>query len=176
MQHPQHLQVGDRVPDTAFKVRADGEWGEISGTEIFGGRTVLLFALPGAFTPTCTTSHLPGFASAIDRFKELGVDEIFCLSVNDWFVMEAWRESLGISTEVTLLADGNADFTKGMGLLVDKRNLGFGERSWRYAMIVRDGTIDAIFVEDFDDEGDPFSVSGAPQLLEYLEKERDAAE
>lgn len=176
MQHPQHRQVGDLVPDTAFKIRADGEWGELSSAKIFGGRTVILFALPGAFTPTCTTSHLPGFASTIDLFKEHGVDEIFCLSVNDWFVMDAWRESLGISKEVTLLADGNADFTEGMGLLVDKRNLGFGKRSWRYAMIVRDGTIAALFVEDFDDEGDPFSVSGAPQLLEYLEQEKEAAE
>ena len=175
MQHPQHRQVGDLVPDTAFKIRADGEWGELSGAKIFGGRTVILFALPGAFTPTCTTSHLPGFASTIDLFKEHGVDEIFCLSVNDWFVMDAWRESLGISKEVTLLADGNADFTEGMGLLVDKRNLGFGKRSWRYAMIVRDGIIAALFVEDFDDEGDPFLVSGAPQLLEYLEQEKEAA-
>lgn len=176
MQHPQHRQVGDLVPDTVFKFRADGEWGELSGAKIFSGRTVILFALPGAFTPTCTTSHLPGFASTIDLFKEHGVDEIFCLSVNDWFVMDAWRESLGISKEVTLLADGNADFTEGMGLLVDKRNLGFGKRSWRYAMIVRDGKIAALFVEDFDDEGDPFSVSGAPQLLEYLEQEKEAAE
>ena len=176
MQHPQHRKVGDLVPDTAFKIRTNSEWEELSGNEIFDGRTVILFALPGAFTPTCTTSHLPGFASNIDRFKKLGIDEIFCLSVNDWFVMDAWRESLGISKEVTLLADGNADFTEGMGLLVDKRNLGFGKRSWRYAMIVRDGTIAALFVEDFDDEGDPFSVSGAPQLLEYLEQEKEVAE
>ena len=176
MQHPQHRHVGDLVPDTVFKICTNSEWSEISGTEIFGGRTVILFALPGAFTPTCTTSHLPGFASNIDRFKDYGIDEIFCLSVNDCFVMNAWRESLGITKEVTLLADGNADFTEGMGLLVDKRHLGFGKRSWRYAMIVRDGRIDGLFVEDFDDEGDPFLVSGAPQLLEYLAQGKESAE
>ena len=156
------------MPGTAFRIRENGDWRDLTYADIFAGRTVILFALPGAFTPTCTSSHLPGFAAHAEDLKNTGIDAVCCLSVNDWFVMEAWRQSLGIGDQVTMLPDGNGDFTDEMGMLVDRRNLGFGDRSWRYAMIVKDGVIDSLFVEDTSDPGDPFEVSGAPQILERL--------
>lgn len=163
-----HRQIGDPVPETVFRIRENDDWRDLGYDEIFAGCTVVIFALPGAFTPTCSSTHLPGFATLSDQIKSKGIDDIYCLSVNDWFVMNAWQESLEVGDRVKMLPDGNADFTAQMGMLVDKRNLGFGERSWRYAMIVKNGVIDEIFVEDTDDAGDPFNVSGAPQILEYL--------
>jgi len=176
MTHPQYRQAGEQIPNVSFRVRDDGEWCDLTTEEIFSGRTVVVFALPGAFTPTCSKSHLPGFANHAVELKAAGIDATYCLSVNDWFVMDAWREALGVGDDVTMLPDGNGDFTVDMGLLVDKRDLGFGERSWRYAMIVRDGVIDSIFVEDFEDAGDPFEVSGAPQILAHLQNAAVAAE
>ncbi|HCP01179.1 MAG TPA: hypothetical protein DIT35_06775 [Rhodospirillaceae bacterium] len=164
----EHKTKGDRIPDATFPVRPDGNWHELTSGDLFKDRTVIVFALPGAFTPTCSTSHLPGFSSNAGEFFSHGIDAIYCLSVNDWFVMDAWRNDLGVNNEVLMLPDGNGDFTRGMGMMVDKRHLGFGERSWRYAMIVRDGIIQDIFVENTADDGDPFEVSGAPQLLDYL--------
>ena len=163
-----HRQAGEHVPETPFRIRENAEWRDLTYDEIFAGRNVVLLALPGAFTPTCTSTHLPGFAMHADELKVKGIDGIYCLSVNDWFVMDAWRESLHINDEVAMLPDGNMDFTEQMGMLVDKRALGFGQRSWRYAMIVRNGVIESIFVENTSDPGDPFEVSSAPHVLEHL--------
>ena len=163
-----HRKQGDQVPETSFRIRENDAWRDLTYDEIFAGRDVVLFALPGAFTPTCTSTHLPGFAMHADALKSKGIDGIYCLSVNDWFVMEAWRQSLSIGEEVTMLPDGNTDFTDEMGMLVEKRDLGFGERSWRYAMIVRNGVIESIFVEDANEPGDPFEVSSAPYILDHL--------
>ena len=163
-----HRQAGDHVPETDFRIRDGETWRDLGYDELFTGRTVVVFALSGAFTPTCTSTHLPGFSMLAEEFKAKGVDGIYCLSVNDWFVMEAWRKSLNVGDEVTMLPDGNTDFTDQMGMLVEKRNLGFGERSWRYAMIVKDGVIESIFVEDTQDPDDPFKFSSAPYVLKHL--------
>ncbi len=158
---------GKRVPEVVFETRQGGEWKPVSSKELFEGRTVVLFALPGAFTPTCSSSHLPRYEELADRFREQGVDEIVCLSVNDAFVMDAWGREQGAS-KVRLLPDGNGDFTAGMGMLVTKRDLGFGDRSWRYSMLVRDGVIEKMFIEP-DVEGDPYEVSDADTMLRHLD-------
>ena len=168
---------GDRVPQTTFRVRRDGDWTTWQSADIFAGRTVVVFALPGAFTPTCSKSHLPGFKRDAAAIRAAGVDEIYCLSVNDSFVMNAWAKDQEVGDdEVTMLPDGNADFTRAMGMLIDKSVLGVGPRSWRYAMVVRDGVIERMFVEDRDAPGDPFQVSGAPAVLAYLNSRADAAD
>jgi len=168
-----------RVPDVVFKTRVRDEsvegpnpfrWQDRTSKDVFAGRRVIVFALPGAFTPTCSSTHLPRYEELYDEILSLGVDEIYCLSVNDAFVMFQWAKNLG-ATKVKMLPDGNADFTRKMGMLVDKRNLGFGLRSWRYSMVVNDGTIEKIFIEpDFDDNcpTDPFEVSDADTMLAYL--------
>ena len=175
------LQEGAHVPEIVFKTRVRDEsiggenpyrWQDVSSKEIFRGKKVVVFGLPGAFTPTCSTTHAPGFEAAYDEMKRLGVDEIYCLSVNDAFVMKQWADKLGI-TKVKMLPDGNAAFTKKMGMLVKKENLGFGERSWRYSMLVDDGVIQRLFIEpglsdDYPD--DPFEVSGAETMLGYLKE------
>lgn len=161
---------GQPVPDVDFKVIRDGMLETRSSRDIFAGRTVIVFALPGAFTPTCSTAHLPRYNELAPTFTEAGIDEIVCLSVNDAFVMDAWaREQQAVN--VSLLADGNGDFSRGMGLLVDKSDLGFGERSWRYAMLVRDGVIERQFIEP-DRPGDPYEVSDADTMLAYLAPEK----
>jgi glutathione-dependent peroxiredoxin len=170
MRNPIHKKVGDLVPDALFPIRQGDDWHTLTTADVFKGRKVVLFSLPGAFTPTCSKSHLPGFSSHAAQLIEAGVNKICCLSVNDWFTMEAWRKDLKIGEEVMMLPDGNADFTTAMGMLVDKRHLGFGTRSWRYSMMVNDCIIEKLFVEDFSDEGDPFQVSGAPLMLEALQK------
>ena len=176
MTDTQAKKPGDRVPSASFRIRSNGVWEIWGSAKVFEGRTVVLFALPGAFTPTCSTSHLPGFKAHAAAFKEAGVDEIYCLAVNDSFVMNAWAESLGVTDEVTMLPDGNGEFTRGMGMLVDKSDLGFGMRSWRYSMLVRDGVIARMFVEDRKDPGDPFQVSGAPAMLHHIKSDALAAE
>jgi glutaredoxin-like protein len=157
---------GQKVPHVTFRTREGGDWKDISTDELFGGRTVVVFALPGAFTPTCSSSHLPRYDELAATFREAGVDEVVCLSVNDGFVMDAWGREQGVK-KVRLIADGNGDFTKGMGLLVDKRDLGFGPRSWRYSMLVKDGVIQKMFIEP-DKPGDPYEVSDADTMLKYL--------
>ena len=169
-------KAGDRIPAATFKIREGGSWLERTTDQIFAGRSVVVFALPGAFTPTCSSTHLPGYVTLASKLKAAGVDEICCLSVNDSFVMNAWAKDQGVDREVTMLPDGNADFTAGMGMLVSKRELGFGKRSWRYSMLVRDGVIERIFVEDLNDKGDPFAVSDASTMLRYLTESRAAAE
>ncbi len=175
----QPLQEGTRVPDVVFKTRVRDEsvggenpfrWQDVTTEEIFGGKKVVLFGLPGAFTPTCSSTHLPGYEAHYDEFKKLGIDEVICLSVNDAFVMYQWGKNLN-AKNVRLLPDGNTDFTRGMGMLVQKRNLGFGDRSWRYSMYVEDGVIKKLFIEPgYGDnaEDDPFEISDADTILAYL--------
>ena len=161
------LKVGDHVPDVRFRLRRGSEWAETSTAEIFNGRSVIVFSLPGAFTPTCSSMHLPRYEELAPMFSKLGVDEIFCVSVNDPFVMEEWGRNES-ADKVRLLPDGNAAFTRGMGMLVDKSDLNFGARSWRYSMLVRDGVIEKLFAEP-DKPGDPFEVSDADTMLRYLD-------
>ena len=150
---------GSRVPEVVFKARRDGGWSDISTADIFAGKKVVIFSLPGAFTPTCSSTHLPRYNDLAATFKEQGVDSIVCLSVNDAFVMEAWGGDQE-AENITLLPDGNGDFTEEMGMLVDKSDIGFGKRSWRYSMLVNDGVIEKQFIEP-DKAGDPFEVSDA---------------
>ncbi|HSO00415.1 MAG TPA: glutathione peroxidase [Candidatus Nanopelagicales bacterium] len=160
---------GQRVPEVTLRVRRDGVWEEVSTKQIFAGRTVVVFSLPGAFTPTCSSAHVPRYNELVPAFQARGVDEIICISVNDPFVMEAWKEEQG-ADKITFLPDGNGVFSEAMGMLVDKSDLGFGKRSWRYSMLVRDGVIEKMFIEP-DKPGDPFEVSDADTMLRYLEGE-----
>jgi peroxiredoxin len=146
------------------------KWQDLTSEEIFANKKIVLFALPGAFTPTCSSTHLPGYEKNYDEFKKLGVDQVICLSVNDAFVMYQWGKHLEVKN-VFLLPDGNADFTKEMGMLVKKENLGFGSRSWRYSMYVENSEIKKIFSEPgFSDNfgQDPFEVSDAETMLNFL--------
>jgi peroxiredoxin len=170
-----------KVPNVTFKTRVRNdeiegdnpfEWKDLTSEEIFKGKRVIVFSLPGAFTPTCSTSHLPRYEELYDAFKEQGIDQVICLSVNDTFVMYQWGKTQN-AKNVFLLPDGNGEFTRKMGMLVDKSNLGFGYRSWRYSMVVDDGTIEKAFIEeDFSDNCpiDPFETSGADTMLEYLKE------
>jgi peroxiredoxin len=178
-----HLQEGEHVPEVVFKTREHDQavaatvcessghrWKDVSSKEIFDGKKIVVFGLPGAFTPTCSTTHAPGYEMAYDEFKKMGIDEIYCLSVNDAFVMNSWAEKLGLE-KVKMLPDGNTTFTKAMGMLVKKEDLGFGDRSWRYSMFVDDGTIKKMFVEAGLSDNcptDPFEVSDAATMLMYL--------
>ncbi|MEC9340373.1 MAG: peroxiredoxin [Pseudomonadota bacterium] len=158
------LKKGDKVPSTQLmRMTADGP-APISTDDIFKGKKVVLFALPGAFTPLCSAQHLPGFIKNADAIKGKGVDSIVCLSVNDAFVMGAWGEQQGAGDKILLAADGNAEFTKAMGLEMDGSGFGMGTRSQRYAMIVNDGVIEHIGVE----EGRNFEASKAETILEKL--------
>jgi len=158
---------GQRVPDVTIRTRVDGEWMDLRTRDLFAGKTVAVFSLPGAFTPTCSSNHLPRFEQLGDEIRAQGVDEILCISVNDAFVMNAWAKDLGCS-KVRVIPDGNGAFTEAMGMLVDKSDLGFGRRSWRYSMLVRDGVIEKMFIEP-QVEGDPYEVSDADTMLRYLE-------
>jgi peroxiredoxin len=156
---------GQRVPNVAFRIRQD-EWKTVTTGELFNGKTVVLFSLPGAFTPTCSSTHLPRYNELAPAFAKQGVDEILCVSVNDTFVMNAWAKDQE-SGNITMIPDGNGEFTEGMGMLVDKADLGFGKRSWRYSMLVRDGVVEKMFVEP-EEPGDPFKVSDADTMLNYI--------
>lgn len=160
---------GQKVPQVTFKMRQNEEWVERTSDDIFSGKTVVVFSLPGAFTPTCSSTHLPRFNELADTFKANGVDEIVCVSVNDTFVMNAWAKDQE-SDNVSLIPDGNGEFTDGMGMLVDKADLGFGKRSWRYSMLVKDGTVEKMFIEP-DVPGDPFEVSDADTMLKHINPE-----
>ena len=171
-----------RVPNVVFKTRVRDDsvggdnpfrWQDVSSEEIFSNRRVVVFSLPGAFTPTCSSTHLPGYEAAYEAFKEAGVDEVYCLSVNDAFSMFQWGKQLGVE-KVKLLPDGNADFTRGMGMLVKKDNLGFGDRSWRYSMLVEDGVVKQIFSEPGRSDNcptDPFECSDCDTMLEYIKSQ-----
>jgi glutaredoxin-like protein len=139
---------------------------DVRSKEVFGGKSVIVFSLPGAFTPTCSSSHVPRYNQLVPQFKAKGIDEVICVSVNDAFVMNEWQRAQN-ADRVTFLPDGNGDFSDGMGLLVGKEDLGFGKRSWRYSMLVKDGVIDKMFIEP-DLPGDPFQVSDADTMLGYI--------
>jgi glutathione-dependent peroxiredoxin len=157
---------GQNVPNVVFRARENGEWVDIKSDELFAGKTIAVFSLPGAFTPTCSSTHVPGYNQLACTLKENGVDEIVCLSVNDGFIMEEWAKDQN-AENVRFIPDGNGEFTDGMGLLVDKSDLGFGKRSWRYSMIVKDGVIDKMFIEP-EEPGDPFKVSDAETMLNHI--------
>lgn len=173
------MLLTNKVPHVVFKTRVRDEsvegpnpfrWQDTSTKDIFAGKKVIVFSLPGAFTPTCSSNHLPRYEALFEEFKALGVDEIYCLSVNDAFVMFQWSKHVG-AQNVKMLPDGNGEFSRKMGMLVDKSNLGFGFRSWRYSMLVNDCTIEKAFVEpDYGDNCpiDPFEVSDADTILAYL--------
>ena len=173
--------IGLRVPDCTFMVRVRDDsisgpnpykWETKTTADYFAGKRVVLFSLPGAFTPTCSTYQLPGFEQNYDRFtQEFGIDEIYCMSVNDSFTMNAWAKQQNLS-KVKVIPDGNGQFTFEMGMLVDKLNLGFGQRSWRYAAFINDGVIEAWFEEPGicdDCETDPYGESSPENILKYLE-------
>ncbi|MEE6159908.1 peroxiredoxin [Cylindrospermopsis raciborskii G7] len=174
------MAVIQTVPDVVFKTRVRDEliggpnpfrWQDRTTQQLFAGKRVVVFSLPGAFTPTCSTSHLPRYEELYDEFKSLGVDEVVCVSVNDAFVMYQWGKQQG-AQKVFLLPDGNGEFTRKMGMLVDKSNLGFGMRSWRYSMVVNNCQIEKIFVEPGYEDNcptDPFEVSDADTMLKYLQ-------
>ncbi len=169
------------VPEIVFKTRVRDEsiggdnpfrWQDVTTNDIFKGKKVVVFALPGAYTPTCSSTHLPGFDKNYQALIEQGVDEVYCLSVNDAFTMFQWSKHLGV-TKVKMLPDGNGDFSRMMGMLVKKENLGFGMRSWRYSMFVEDNSIIKLFSEPGKSDNcpdDPFSVSDVDTMLEYLKQ------
>jgi thioredoxin-dependent peroxiredoxin len=175
--------IPTRVPDVTFHTRVrndalDGpnpfEWKALTSKDVFAGKRVVLFALPGAFTPACSDGHLPGYERLYDEFRRLGVDQVVCLAVNDAFVMFQWAKSRDIE-KVFMLPDGNADFTRRMGMLVDRSSNGMAMRSWRYSMYVNDGTIETMFAEpDVRDNpnGVGVTVSGAETILAYLQDAR----
>ncbi len=170
-----------RVPNVVFKTRVRDEsiggdnpfrWQDVTTDEIFKGKSVIVFALPGAFTPTCSSTHLPGYEEHYDELKAKGIDEVYCLSVNDAFTMFQWGKRQEVN-KVKLLPDGNGEFTRGMNMLVKKENLGFGERSLRYSMHVVDGEVKKLFAEPGQMDNcpdDPFEVSGVDTMLDYLNK------
>ncbi len=159
-------RTGSRVPQVTFRTRRGHEWVDLSTDAVFAGKTVVVFSLPGAFTPTCSSSHVPRYNQLVPAFRAQGVDAVVCLSVNDAFVMNEWQKTQGAEA-LTFLPDGNGDFTAGMGMLVDKDDLGFGKRSWRYSMLVKNGVIAKMFIEP-DLPGDPYEVSDADTMLRYL--------
>lgn len=157
---------GQRVPNVTFPTRQNGDWVNVTTDELFKGKTVVVFSLPGAFTPTCSSTHLPRYNELAPVFFENGVDSIVCMSVNDTFVMNEWAQDQE-ANNVILIPDGNGEFSEGMGMLVDKANLGFGKRSWRYSMLVKDGVVEKMFIEP-EVDGDPFEVSDADTMLNYI--------
>ena len=157
---------GKSIPAVTFRIRRDGDWATVTSDDIFKDKNVAVFSLPGAFTPTCSSTHLPRFNELAPAFKANGIDSIVCISVNDPFVMEEWAKDQEAGN-VFLLPDGNGTFTEQLGLLVDKSDLNFGKRSWRYSMLVRDRKIEKMFIEP-QEPGDPFKVSDADTLLNYI--------
>ncbi len=167
-------RTGQNVPQVDFPVRHNFQWTKWSTDKLFANKTVVVFSLPGAFTPTCSSSHLPRYDQLAPALKANGVDEIYCISVNDTFVMNAWAEDLKIEN-VKMLPDGTGSFTEGMGMLVDKSAIGFGKRSWRYSMLVKNGVIEKMFIEE-ETPGDPFGVSDADTMLKHLNADAKATE
>lgn len=160
---------GQRIPDITFRTRQNHNWQDVSSAELFKGKNVIVFSLPGAFTPTCSSAHVPRYNQLVDAFKTQGIDEVICISVNDAFVMDQWQADQN-AWNLRFLPDGNGAFTQAMGMLVDKEDLGFGRRSWRYSMLVKDGVVDKMFIEP-DEPGDPFVVSDADTMLNYIAPE-----
>jgi glutaredoxin-like protein len=165
---------GTRIPEVTFRTRNNEGWSDVTTRELFDDKTVVVFALPGAFTPTCSASHLPRYEELAPVFYEQGVDDILCVSVNDGFIMHAWQMDQAIEN-VKLIPDGNGEFTERMGMLVDKSELGFGKRSWRYSMLVKNGIVEKMFIEP-EVEGDPFEVADAETMLSYINRDAKAPE
>ena len=160
---------GQNVPEVTFRTRHNHEWVDVTSDEIFKGKTIVVFSLPGAFTPTCSSTHVPRYNQLTPTLKLHGVDEVICVSVNDAFVMNEWQKEQN-AHNITFMPDGNGDFTDGMGMLVDKAELGFGVRSWRYSMLVKDGVVEKMFIEP-NKPGDPFEVSDADTMLDFIAPE-----
>ena len=161
---------GETVPEVVFKVLRDGALEELPSGEVFAGRRVVVFALPGAYTPTCSTGHVPRYVELAPELRKHGIDDIICLSVNDPFVMDAWQRDQHAES-ITFLPDCDGRFTERLGMLVDKDAAGLGRRSWRYSMVVDDGRIEKMFAEP-EKPGDPFEVSDADTMLNYLDPAR----
>lgn len=181
------MHIGAPVPNVTLKTRVrddsvDGpnpyRWQDTQTGDLFADKRVVIFGLPGAFTPTCSSKQCPGYEAAYDDMQALGVDEVYCISVNDAFVMHQWGKSLGLE-KVKLLPDGNGDFARRLGMLIDKRHLGFGLRSWRYAAVVEDGKIAAWFEEpginDAGEDSDPYEESTPENVLAWLKADAPAA-
>ncbi len=178
--------IGKSVPQVSFRTRVRDEsiegpnpfrWENKTSNDFFSGKRVIVFSLPGAFTPTCSTFQLPDFEKMFDEFKAQGIDAIYCISVNDAFVMNAWGKSQGVEN-VGLIPDGSGEFTRKMGMLVAKDNLGFGMRSWRYAAIINDGVVEKWFEEaGFEDncESDPYGESSPQNIMSSLKSSTAAA-
>jgi peroxiredoxin len=159
-----------QIPQIQFVFRENGEFVTRTSSDLFDEKRVIIFSLPGAFTPTCSAYQLPGFEEKYDDFAALGIDAIYCISVNDGFVMNAWAQDQNIE-KVKLIPDGNAYFTRSMGMLVNKTNLGFGQRSWRYAAVVENGIIEKLFVEDGmrdNADTDPYQATTPEAVFEYV--------
>ena len=158
-----------------FKFRTAGEWQDVSTIELFKDKKVVLFGLPGAFTPTCSSKQLPGYEESYNKFKELGIDEVYCISVNDAFVMNAWADAQGIE-KVKMIPDGCGTFTRSLGMLVNKPQQGFGLRSWRYSMIIDNEIITYLAEEpginNFSNDEDPYFESTPEKLIAYLELQK----
>jgi peroxiredoxin len=158
------IKTGDKLPDATFRVLTSDGPKEKTTAEVFGGKRVALFAVPGAFTPTCSARHLPGFKDKAAELKAKGIDAIACVSVNDAWVMGAWGEAQGVGDDIIMLADGSGDFTKALGLEMDASKFGLGQRSQRYSMVVNDGVVEQLNVE----AGGAFEVSSAEYLVDHL--------
>jgi peroxiredoxin len=178
---------GRKLPDITFKTRVRDpavggdnpfRWQDVTTAEVFAGKRVVVFSLPGAFTPTCSNEQCPAFERRYDEFKAAGIDEVVCVTVNDAFVVYQWGRHLGVN-KVRLLPDGSGHFTRRMGMLVDKDHLGFGYRSWRYVMVVNDGVVEQWFEEpginDAGEDDDPYTVTNPEVVLEYLRRNAKAA-
>lgn len=163
---------GQAVPNVTFKTQVNNDWVDVTTQSLFENKTVVVFSLPGAFTPTCSSTHLPRYNELAGVLKANGVDEIVCMSVNDTFVMNAWLSDQD-AENITVIPDGNGEFSDGMGMLVDKQAIGFGKRSWRYSMLVKNGVIDKMFIEP-NQPGDPFEVSDADTMLNYINSDATA--
>jgi peroxiredoxin len=163
--------VGEKLPQVNFRVRSLGEWQDTNTDTYFKDKKVILFSLPGAFTPTCSNQQLPGFEKLANVFKEHGIDEIYCMSVNDSFVMNAWADKQKLEN-VKVIPDGNGEFTEKVGMLCSKRDKCFGDRSWRYAAIINDGVVEKVFEEPGkadDVTTDPYGESSPENVLKFLQ-------
>jgi len=161
------IKIGDKIPAATLKVMTKDGPSNATTDELFGSGKVVMFSVPGAFTPTCSARHLPGFVDHAAEIAAKGVGRIVCVAVNDVFVMDAWGKSANVGDKIVMAADGNGEFTEKMGMLAGKEDLGFGRRSWRYSMLVRDGVIEEMFIEP-DVPGDPYEVSDADTMLHHL--------
>ena len=166
------ISIMTKTPEVTFKTRVDGDWADLTTADIFAGKRVVVFSLPGAFTPTCSSYQLPGYEAFYDMIREQGVDEVYCISVNDSFVMNAWFKQQGVKN-VKPIPDGSGEFTYAMGMSVNKANLGFGFRSWRYSMVVTNGEVEKLFEEPGKVGNcpvDPYEVSDPETMLNYLKE------